>query len=472
MRQKPKPLVLIVDDDREYAERVAADLNASYRTSVALTGDEGVHKTRVEHPAVVLLDRVLPGALDWRDVLERIREACPNVIVLLVSAFLEPAVMAEALDLGAEGCVTKDMTPGTLKRHIHREIEKNLIFRRFEALKEQQQLTSVTPVFESPAMKAIEVRLDEVKHTRDTILLTGPTGSGKAVIARWIHDTSIFNDKPFGLVTLPATNPQFMLSLLFGHVKGAYTDAREDRKGWFETLDGGTIVLDEIAELPEESQARLLEVIEDKTFARIGETKKMTVDVRIIACTNRDLDKAVAAGRFRADLYARIQRHHVRLPALDDRREDIPTLVEQMRVQYNREYRRQVDVIDPEVIAELQERRWPNNLRSLQDLISTAILRANGKRLTLADIFAVDRRPGTRAAAGSDGSNGWIHLPYVDAKRRFARSYFEHKLRLSQGVVARAARLADMSREHFSRKIKDLGLNPSDFKPDRPGDSE
>jgi len=294
-----------------------------------------------------------------------------------------------------------------------------------------------------------------------TVLLTGETGTGKDLAARAIHHASDRAPRPFMVVTCSAVPESLLESEFFGHERGAFTDARQQRKGLFELADGGTVYLDEIGEMTPPLQAKLLRFLEEKAFKRVGGARDVSVDVRVVAATNRDLEAAVREGRFREDLFYRLNVLPVRLPPLRERRGDLPLLVGHFLDAFNREFGRQLRGVEPRALARLEAHGWPGNVRELRDVLERAVLLGEGETLGTADLPPLGReRPGEGALRLPPGGVDFASLE---------RGLVAEALERSDGSPTRAAALLGMSRDQIRYRIEKFGLKAGQAEPEPEG---
>jgi DNA-binding NtrC family response regulator len=442
--------LLLIDDDADvlraigdYFEKLGYDV---YRES---TGQAGVERFARERPDVVLLDLHLPDG-DGLRFLEELRRL--DAAVVMLTGFGDIATAVEAMRLGAENFLTKPVELTHLAVTVSRLQDQVRLKRYHELLRSRQAHQPDELLGVSPAMRdlARQMRL-AAESERTTVLLTGESGTGKGWVARVIHDLSPRRGAPFVDVNCAGLSATFLDSELFGHEKGAFTDARERKQGLFEVGDRGTVFLDEIGDLAVELQPKVLKALETKTFRRLGGTKEITVDVRLIAATNHDLEEAVRAGRFREDLFYRLHVMTLRLPPLRERaREDRLALLQH----FFAELRAQLPAAPAELSTEALERLlaygWPGNVRELRNVLERALIMARGARKLNPEHLPADL--GRRAP--SDGARG-----QAASLEEVERRHIERTLRRHGGNRTRAAEELGISRATLINKIKVYALD-------------
>jgi len=342
---------------------------------------------------LVLLDYRLPDG-DGLTVLRRIKEASPDTPVILMTAFSTVENAVEAMKHGAYHYLNKPFNLDDVAITVDKALETSRLRREVRAYRSSQgrEYGFDAIIGSSPAMTAAKSLLVRIANSpASTVLLTGETGTGKDLAAKAIHYNSDRAAKPFVNITCSALPEQLLESELFGHERGAFTDARQQKRGLFETADGGTVFLDEIGEMTPGLQAKLLRFLEEKTFKRIGGLADIKVDVRVVAATHRNLEDEVKAGKFREDLFYRLQVMPVMLPALRDRRGDIPLLVNYYIDRYNREFRKRVRGVSADALLLLEQYRWPGNVRELRNAIERAMLLADRDLLDVQDFTTLSR---------------------------------------------------------------------------------
>ncbi len=461
-----KGSVLVVDDEEIMRDVLETLLSAEgYRVDLARTGEEGLEAYERRAYDVVLLDVSMPGMGGLR-ALEEILKFDPEAVVVMITAYATFDTAIGAWERGAIGCIRKPFQneqvistiAAGIKRRRKEEERQNL--RR--AMSRSVERGSI--IGRSEKMNAIFQLVDQVAPARSTVLVTGESGTGKELIAKAIHEQSPRAGRTFVTVNSSNIPSDLLESELFGHTRGAFTGAVAAKKGLFEVADGGSIFLDEIGEIPPETQARLLRVIQEREFTPLGETSPHKVDVRIIAATNIDLKEAVRQGAFREDLYYRLAVISIELPPLRDRREDILPLAQHFIRKYNDENNRVVsDQLAPEVLALLEDYTWPGNVRELENVIERAVVIAPGPEITRQCLpleiaepqKAMSAAPLSSAGVAIDVSHG---VNFYDEVRRFEIDLIRRALDQTGGHQSRAARLLGMNATTLNSKIKTYNI--------------
>jgi len=431
-----------------------------YTADMAATGADGLKRLADGGTDLVLLDYRLPDA-DGLELLDKIRRQWPDILTVMMTAYTNVEIAIQAIRLGAYDYVSKPFSLDEMMVVVDKALEAKRLRTEVERIrtKEIEEFGFDRIVAHSPKMLEI---VNLLKHLAEsearTILLQGESGTGKDLAAKVVHFHSPRAGRPFMNITCTALPETLLESELFGHEKGAFTDARQQKQGLFEMADGGTIFLDEIGDMPASLQAKLLRFLEEKAFRRVGGTKDIRVDVRIIAATNRHLRTLVADGRFREDLFYRLNVFPVTLPPLRERPEDIPLLAEYFIRQYNREFRKEVTGIEPAALAAIRAYRWPGNVREVRNVIERVMLLLAGSRLTLDDLpselktpapaTVIAERPLTVIEFGPEGID--IH----EVERLLVRKALDQ----THGNQSRAAALLRISRDQLRYRMQKYGL--------------
>ena len=442
--------VLVVDDEALTRRTLRARLAAEgCHVLEAATGAAALEQLG-DTIDVVLLDQQLPDAdgLEW---LRKAHDQQPDLPVIMLSAQSTVDHAVDAVKRGAFHYVAKDGNLDALTLLVRQALDASALRRQVRRLRTTGPGPGADAVIgESPVMQAVKVLAGRVAASRaSTILLTGETGTGKDLLARTLHALSDRAARSFVTITCSALPDQLLESELFGHERGAFTDARQQKRGLLETADGGTVFLDELGEMPLPLQAKLLRVLEDKTFKRLGGLQDIRVDVRIVAATHRDLPRRVREGHFREDLFYRLNVVPIRLPALRERRDDIPLLAQYFVDRYNRELAKRVRGLTPEALARLAAYDWPGNVRELRNTIERAMLLAEHEWLTPVDLAV--GAPTSEAVPFALPAEG-VQLEAVE------RQLLEQALARVGGNQARAGDLLGINRDQVRYRMRKYGI--------------
>ncbi len=381
------PTILIVDDDESIRDTLEAILQKKYSVLKAKDGEEALEIVEKREVNVMLLDIVMPG-ISGLEVLKRIKDRFDDIEIIMISVVKEVDTAVQAMKMGAYDYITKEFNYDEVAALVDRVVEKQKLNKELIYLQsERNQYFDDTFILgKTRTMGQIYNLVRKVAKLPATILITGETGTGKELLARLIHRESGNAKSPFVTVHLASIPRELIESTLFGHEKGAFTGAHKQRFGKFELAHKGTIFLDEVGDLKYDIQAKLLRVIQEGTIERVGGSKTIKVDVRPIAATNIDLEKAVQSGEFREDLYYRFNVVPINLPPLRERVIDVPLLVEHFLNKYNRKFRRTVREVTPETLEILSRYPWPGNIRELENLIERLVAIAEKDRISSEDI--------------------------------------------------------------------------------------
>lgn len=380
--------VLLIDDETSLLKLIQMSLQNSDTTiTTAETAKRGLELFLQETFDIAVCDIGLPD-LDGLEVLKKLKNSRPEIPVVMITAHGSISSALQAMKTGAYDYVQKPFEPEELKivleRALHEKKMSSDLQRLRQEVKSQYDFSNI--IGNSAAIKAVFDRIRKAADTKSTILILGESGTGKELLAKAIHYNSSRKDKPLVVIDCGAIPENLLESELFGHLKGAFTGADRAKKGLFEEADGGSIFLDEIGEMPIELQSKLLRVLQESTIRRVGDTKPIEVDVRIIAATNRNLEEEVKNGKFRQDLFYRLNVVPLSSPSLRDRRDDIPLLANFFLKKYSKDYQRAVKSIEPQVMDRFQSFDWPGNVRQLENLIEQMVVMAEGESLTMENL--------------------------------------------------------------------------------------
>lgn len=440
--------LLVVDDDPDMLRLLSMRLNAAgYRVATAVSAETALAQLELERPQVVLSDVRLPGR-DGLALFDEVHRRHPSLPVILLTAH---GTIPDAVEATRRGVFTYLTKPYDGKELLERIAQALALSAPPSTAAEADEPWRAGIVSRSARMADLLAEARLVARSDASILLRGDSGTGKEMLARAIHRASPRAGRPFIAVNCGAIPEALLESELFGHVKGAFTDAVANHKGLFQAADGGTLLLDEIGDMPPALQVKLLRVLQERAVRPVGSSQSHAVDVRIVSATHRDLEAAMAAGQFREDLYYRLNVVTLTLPTLAERREDIPLLANHFLSKLATKYSRRLSGFAPEALKALIAAPWPGNVRQLYNVVEQVCALATTPLVPLALVQRALRVPSVQV------------LTYADAKQRFEREYLVGLLKLTDGNVADAARLADRNRTEFYRLLQKHALTPGQF---------
>lgn len=454
--------ILIIDDEdfiRENVNRVLRD--EGYQVIPAVNGRSALELVASEEVDLALLDLNL-GSENGIDVLKSMKEIDPDLLVIVITGYGSVETAVESLKLGAFHYMKKPFKADALRLIVKLALQTNSLKREVRAIRkgELEFFEKVPMVGVSSALKEIMRQAREVaRHSDATVLITGESGTGKELISKSIHHLSERREAPFVEINCASIPVNLLESELFGHEKGAFTDAGSRKSGLFETANKGTIFLDEVGEMEPAMQAKLLRVLENRTIRRIGGTKSIEVDVRVIAATNRNLKEAIQSGAFREDLYYRLNVFPIHIPPLRERREDIPALVKFFLEIYSRKFSRNFSMIDPGALEVLAGYRWPGNIRELKNAIERICIMHSGPSL-LPEHLPAEVAQNAHSGDGSD-----VVIPELgevgleEALDRIEHALVVAALRKSGGNVLQAANILKVPRGTLRYKMEKHGIS-------------
>lgn len=449
--------ILVVDDERDIRELVAGVLeDEGYATRGAADSDAALEAIAERRPSLVLLDVWLQGSrLDGLDLLDEIKRRDPSLPVLVISGHGNLDTAVAAIRRGAADFIEKPFEAERLLLLVERATETERLRREVASLRASAgRETDLTGT--SAAINSVRATLKRVASTGSRVLITGGPGVGKEVAARLLHGWSQRAPAPFVIVSAARMTPERVEEELFGVEEGGDLV----RPGLLEQAHGGTLFLDEIADMPVATQARILRVLTDQSFSRVGGTRTVKVDVRVVSATARDLQAEIDAGRFREDLYYRLNVVPVTIPPLTERREDIPVLAEHFVAHYAAERRVPTPEIAPDAIVALQSYEWPGNVRQLRNVVERTVILAPGDRIGRIDLDLLPPEVlGNTSDNGAGSAAGAIMgAPLKEARESFEREYLRVQIRRFSGNISRTATFIGMERSALHRKLKLLGI--------------
>jgi DNA-binding NtrC family response regulator len=456
------PRILVVEDEAGIRLALSGLLRREgYEVIQCESGADALAQLGNSAFDFVLTDLALGEGPSGLDVMRFAKERQPETPIVMITAHGSEKIAVDAMKLGAEDYVPKPFDNDEIRLVVRRALERTQLARENRLLRArvEREFGMGNLIGRGPAMRAVFETIRKVAETDLTVLIRGESGTGKELVAQALHEASSRKSGPFVAVNCAAISRELVESELFGHEKGAFTGADARRVGRFEAAHGGTIFLDEIGDMAPDTQAKVLRVLQERSFERVGGTKPIQVDVRVIAATHRDLEKDVASGRFREDLYYRLKVVEIRLPALRERPEDLPALAERFLAQVAERLGRPKKRLAAAAQAALAGYAWPGNARELRNVIEQSAVLAPGDEIDAADLLIAGAPPAARSAADE--------LSFSEAKRAavegFEREFLLCALRANEGNVSRTAAAIGMVRQSLQQKIRELGLRDEDW---------
>ncbi|MCB2093642.1 MAG: sigma-54-dependent Fis family transcriptional regulator [Rhodobacteraceae bacterium] len=446
--------ILIVDDERDIRELISDILkDEGFSTRLAANSEDCMAEINAAPPALMILDIWLKDSrMDGIDILKTVKRDNPDVPIIIISGHGNIEIAVAAIKQGAYDFIEKPFNIDQLTVVISRAMETSRL-RRENASLRRRDVTSSEMIGSSPAFRALKGQLDKVTKSNGRVMLTGQPGSGKEVAARYIHVNSQRANGPFVTVSSASVEPDRMEEVLFGRE----TPERGVEKGLLEQAHGGVVYFDEVADMPLGTQSKILRVLTEQQFARVGGNDKVRVDLRVISSTTRDLAGEIAAGRFRQELYDRLNVVPIAVPSLEERREDIPELSRHFIDEFNKNQGLPLRAVSDEAEALMQTMLWPGNIRQLRNIIERVlILGENGGAIEAREL------PGQGDSANDEGrivlSGGLATLPLREARELFEREYLLTQINRFGGNISRTATFVGMERSALHRKLKSLGV--------------
>jgi two-component system, NtrC family, response regulator GlrR len=445
-----KPKILIVDDDTDLLELLVIRLTAAgYKVDAVQSAEAALNYLDVSRPQLVISDMQMSG-MDGMALFEHIHRALPTLPVIILTAHGTIPDAVAAVQQGVFGYLAKPFDSKTLLANISQAL------RFVPGALSQQEISQAAwrknIITQSAVMEDLLTKAGLVAEGDASVLIYGESGVGKELFAHAIHDASKRRDHPFVAINCAAIPEQLLESELFGHVKGAFTGAVRDHKGLFQLAEGGTLLLDEIGDMPVLLQVKLLRVLQERQVRSVGSTQAMPVNVRIISATHRDLKAEIAAGTFREDLYYRLDVVALTIPALSQRREDIPLLTNYFLSTFSEKYQKNINGFSPEAMEMLISASWPGNVRQLMNVIERCVALSTAPLISAVSVYDAMHREEEQLVS------------FEDARKSFERDYLVRVLKITGGNVTQAARLAKRNRTEFYKLLQRYQLDPSVFK--------
>lgn len=452
---KQKAHILIVDDDEMMAKTLSRALsNQGHECRIALTGDQGLSLVHEHRFDLILTDMVMPG-FDGMTFVKSVKSIDPSIPIIMMTGYASVDNAVEVMKAGAFHYLKKPVRLNELQVYVEKALASHEMVLEVQELKHRLQDTQNNIIIgKSPLMRNIVTQIEQIAPSTATVLITGDTGTGKEMIANVIHQLSPRADQPMIRVNCGALPEALLESELFGHSKGSFTGAYKDHTGRFENADKGTIFLDEIGEMSPAAQVRLLRVLQEGEFERVGSSKPIKVDVRVIAATNRDLHEEVHKRKFREDLFYRINVFHLKLPSLRERRTDVPLLAQHFMQKYAEKNSKAIRGIGDRAYQALEAYPWPGNVRELENVIEHGVILAKGDRVTLEDlpeIFHDLEHPGPAETPEGDR----IVIPLGYSAQQSEAVVIRKTVEMTGGDKEAAARVLGYSTRTLYRKMKE-----------------
>jgi two-component system nitrogen regulation response regulator NtrX len=453
-----KPTILVVDDEPGVRTALSGVLrDEGYQVDAVESGEDCLDRLTRAAYDVILLDVWLPGA-DGLWTLARLRERQVDAEVVMISGHGNIESAVRAIKLGAFDFLEKPLSLEKTMLVVRNALRQRRLEAENRALRERVD-KNLQMVGESYAMRQLREQVAMAAPTNGRVLIYGENGTGKELVARTVHALSRRRSGPFVEVNCAAIPEELIESELFGHVKGSFTGAVSDRRGKFELADGGTIFLDEIGDMSLKTQAKVLRALQEQVVQPVGGTSSVRVDVRVLAATNKDLPSEIRTGRFREDLYFRLNVIPIYVPPLHDRREDIPLLAEHFMAGFAREYGRRLKTLDETAVAALQEYAWPGNVRELRNVIERLVIMVPGDVIAARDLAFLEGPFAAYAEPPQPDVEGETQLLTLHAARsRFEREFILKTLAAQQGNISRTADVLGVERSNLYRKMRALGI--------------
>ena len=455
------PSILIVDDEPGVRSALGGVLrDEGYEVDAVESGEACLECLARQAYDVVLLDIWLPG-MDGLATLARMRERQIDVQVVIISGHGSIESAVRAIKMGAFDFVEKPLSLEKTTLVVRNAFRQRRLEVENRVLRAKVDAHSTLMVGDSYAMTKLKEQVDMAAPTNGRVLIIGENGTGKELVARNIHQSSQRRSAPFVEVNCAAIPEELIESELFGHVRGAFTGAVSDRRGKFEAAHGGTIFLDEIADMSLKTQAKVLRVLQEQVMEAVGGSSRIRVDARVLAATNKDLPAEIRAGRFREDLYFRLNVVPILVPPLRDRQEDIPLLANHFMAMLAREYGRRAKTFESDAIVALRQYEWPGNVRELHNVVERLMIMVPGERISSRDLSFLDQGLTPGDGAPAEGAETVAAKTLHEARDRFEAGYIRRALAAQHGNISRTADLLGIERSNLYRKMRGFGITPS-----------
>lgn len=458
--------ILIVDDEADIRELISGIMeDEGFETREAANSTECLSEIGNRRPSLVILDIWLRGSeLDGIEILQEIRKKHLDLPIVMISGHGNIETAVNTIKIGAYDFIEKPFKADRLIQVVERALEASRLKRELEELRLRSDGTSPKLICRSNVMLTLEQSIMRVAPTNSRIMITGPSGAGKEVVARMLHANSLRADGPFVVLNAATLAPELLEIQLFGVEEGHLNSTKGPRRGLLEQAHGGTIFLDEVADMPLETQGKILRVLVDQSFQRVGGSDKVKVDARVVSSSSQNLKDAMANGRFREDLFHRLSVVPLHIPSMRERPEDIAPLVRHFIGRFAKSSGLPVRKIGEDAIATLQASSWPGNVRQLKNVIEQIMILESGDRsgIITADMIPSDAGASSSVMTGKSEQTEIMTLSLRDARERFEKEYLEAQVNRFGGNISRTASFVGMERSALHRKLKSLGIHNND----------